>query len=437
MKISIFGMGYVGCVSAACFANNGHQVIGVDINPSKVKALNDGKSPIIETDLQLLIERSVAQKQLFATTDCETAIQKTDISMICVGTPSKPNGSLDLTYVRRVCKNIGSALKAKDDFHVVVIRSTVLPGTVESTLIPILENESRKMANRDFGVCFNPEFLREGTAVQDFHHPPKTVIGASDKKTIEMVERIYEKLKAPLIQTSIRIAEMVKYADNAFHAVKICFANEIGNICKALDIDSHEVMGIFCQDTKLNLSLYYLKPGFAFGGSCLPKDVRALGYKAKELDLSVPLLSSLLISNEGQLKAGINRIIDTNMKRIGFLGFSFKAGTDDLRESPIVEMIETLLGKGYQIIIYDENVSLSRLIGANKEYLANHIPHISALMCDNIDEVISESEVIVIGNKAEKFKTVLQNISDSQRVIDLVRIIDDIPQNENYDGISW
>jgi GDP-mannose 6-dehydrogenase len=437
MKISIFGMGYVGCVSSACIADTGHEVIGVDVSSNKVKMINNGKSPIIEKDLPLLIEKSVSKKRLSATTDYKNAVRNTDLSLICVGTPSNTNGSLDLRYVIRVCENIGSVLKDKDAFHVIVIRSTVLPGTLEDILIPTLEKTSGKKCKKDFGVCFNPEFLREGTAVSDFFNPPKTVIGASDVMSAKKVEALYGKLSAPVFQTSIKVAEMVKYSDNTFHAVKVCFANEIGNICKRLGIDSHKVMEIFCEDTKLNLSPYYLKPGFAFGGSCLPKDIRALGYKAKELDLLTPLLSSLLPSNEIQLKTGIQKVLDTGKKKVGFLGFSFKAGTDDLRESPIVEMIETLLGKGYSIRIFDRNVSLARLMGANKEYIEKHIPHIASLMSDDMDEVIRASEVIVIGNKSEEFRKALKQIPKEQLIIDLVRISDEIPPSENYDGICW
>ncbi len=437
MKVSIFGMGYVGCVSSVCIANEGHVVIGVDTNSSKVDMINDAKSPIVEESVQSLIKELVSKGLLSATTDYRNAINNTDLSLVCVGTPSNMNGSLDLSYLIRVCENIGSVLKEKDTYHVIVIRSTVLPGTVDEIITPTIEKSSGKSVNKDFGVCFNPEFLREGTAVADFYDPPKTVIGTADDKSGVAVAQIYEKLSAPVFRTSVKIAEMVKYSDNAFHAVKVCFANEIGNICKQMGIDSHKVMDIFCNDTKLNLSPYYLKPGFAYGGSCLPKDLRALNYKAKELDQTVPLLNSLHLSNENQLKIGINKVIQTNKKKVGFLGFSFKAGTDDLRESPIVEMIETLLGKGYKISIYDKNVSLSRLFGANKEFLERHIPHISSLMSDNIDDVIKESEVLVIGNKSEEFRGIMHKISDDQLVIDLVRIVEFQSDEDKYDGICW
>jgi len=437
MKISIFGMGYVGCVSSACIANDGHTVMGVDINETKVKMINDGKSPIIEKDLSPMIEKCAAKGLLSASTDYKEAVHHTDISMICVGTPSHANGSLNLTYLSRVCENIGTALREKNAFHVIVVRSTVLPGTVEDVLLPLIEDASGKKVNKDFGICFNPEFLREGTAISDFYDPPKTVIGASNDKSGDQVAGIYQNLKAPLIRTTIKVAEMVKYTDNSFHAVKVCFANEIGNICKHLNIDSYKVMEIFCRDTKLNLSPYYLKPGFAFGGSCLPKDIRALTYKAKELDLSVPLLNSLLMSNETQLKIGINRIIGTGKKRIGFLGFSFKEGTDDLRESPMVEMIETLLGKGYAISIYDRNVALSRLIGANKEYIEKHIHHVASLMVDDIEKVVQDSEVLVIGTRSEEFRKILGSVSKDQIIIDLVRLSDDISTEAAYDGICW
>ncbi len=437
MKISIFGMGYVGGVSSACIANDGHTVMGVDINAAKVKIINNGKSPIVEKDLSPMIAKSVAKGLLSATTDYKEAIHNTDISMICVGTPSHANGSLNLTHLSRVCENIGTALREKKAFHVIVVRSTVLPGTVEDILLPLIEHASGKKVNEDFGICFNPEFLREGTAISDFYDPPRTVIGSSDDKSGDQVAGIYKNLKAPLIRTTIKIAEMVKYADNSFHAVKICFANEIGNICKQLHYVSQNVLDKICRDTKLNLSPYYLKPGFSFGGSCLPKDLRALVYKAKELDLSVPLLNSLLMSNETQLKIGINRIIGTGKKRIGFLGFSFKEGTDDLRESPMVEMIETLLGKGYKISIYDRNVALSRLIGANKEYIEKHIPHVASLMVDQIEKVVQDSEVLVIGTRSEEFREILDRVSKDQLIIDLVRLTDDISTEAAYDGICW
>ena len=438
MKISIFGLGYVGAVSAGCLATDGHEVIGVDPNQTKVDLINAGTTPIIEKDIGEMIATTVKSGHLRATTDVRDAVLGSDMSLICVGTPSQLNGNLDLSHVRKVCEQIGAAIKDKDSFHVVVARSTMLPGSMTSVVIPSLEAASGKKAGVDFGVCNNPEFLREGTAVYDYYHPPKTVIGESDERAGEMLVKLYEKMDAPLVRTDVATAEMVKYTDNTWHAVKVAFANEIGNICKAVGIDGHKVMEIFCQDTKLNLSSYYMKPGFAFGGSCLPKDVRALTYKARSLDLELPLLDSILPSNRKQIEKGVNMIVDKGTRKIGILGFSFKAGTDDLRESPIVILAEALLGKGYDLRIYDRNVSVARLVGANKEYINKQIPHLSSLLCDTIDEVLDKSEVIVVGNGAPEFADALTRTRPDHQIIDLVRVKTpraDIPGH--YDGICW
>jgi len=437
MKISIFGLGYVGAVSAACLAKEGHEVIGVDPNQTKNDLINSGNAPIIEQDIGEIIQKVSSNGLLRATNDSTKAIQQSDISLICVGTPSQLNGSLDLKYVRKVCEEIGHALKTINTFHVVVARSTMLPGTMNDLVIPTLEEFSGKKAGLEFGVCNNPEFLREGTAVYDFYNPPKTVIGETDARSGEILARIYDGLPGPLIKTTVETAEMVKYTDNVWHAVKVSFANEIGNICKALQIDSHKVMDIFCQDTKLNLSPYYMKPGFAFGGSCLPKDVRALGYKGRNLDLDLPLLNAILPSNARQIERSIKMITEKGNKKIGVLGFSFKAGTDDLRESPMVDVIEHLIGKGYDICIYDKNVNIAKLTGANKNYIINHIPHISRLMVDDIQKVIDYAETIVIGNGADEFKQIFSLISDEQIVVDLVRITNSVSYGEQYDGICW
>lgn len=438
MRISIFGLGYVGVVSAGCLSDEGHEVIGVDPNETKVNLINEGKSPIIEKDIGEIIERSVAHGRLRATVNVDEAIASSDISLICVGTPSQANGSLHLGFVRRVCEQIGSALQKKQSFYVVVARSTMLPGSMREVVIPTLEQYSGKNAGIDFGVCNNPEFLREGTAVNDFHSPPKTVIGEIDRKSGDLVAALYNNLDAPLIRTEIEIAEMVKYGDNVWHALKVGFANEIGSLCKTLGIDSHKVMDIFCQDTKLNLSSYYLSPGFAFGGSCLPKDVRALAYKARSMDLELPILNAILPSNERQIERGLRMIIENNNnKKIGVLGFSFKAGTDDLRESPMVEVIERLLGKGYDIRIYDKNVNIARLFGANRDYILNHIPHISRLMTENIEEVIAHAETIIIGNKAEEFKEIFSCLRKDQTIVDFVRIIKESEHQDGYKGICW
>jgi len=436
MKISIFGLGYVGAVSAGCLAKDGHEIVGVDPASAKVDLINKGQTPIIESDIGEIIERTVRDGRLRATTDIADAFNNSDLSIICVGTPSLSNGGLDLSYVRRVCEQIGEQLRNKKTFHIVVVRSTMLPGSMRGVVIPTLEQFSGKTAGKDFGVCINPEFLREGTAVFDFYHPPKTVIGEIDMRSGNAMAQIYAHLDAPLIRTTIETAEMVKYTDNVWHALKVGFANEIGNICKALGIDGHKVMDIFCQDTKLNLSPYYLKSGFAFGGSCLPKDVRALTYKARSLDLDLPILNAILPSNERQIERGLRMILGKGSKRIGILGFSFKAGTDDLRESPMVEVIERLLGKGHDLRIYDRNVKLAGLVGANRDYILHRIPHISRLMVESIDDVLGFAETIVIGNGDKEFRDVPGRLRDGQSVIDFVRVTDSVSNNK-YDGICW
>jgi len=403
MRISVLGLGYVGTVSAGCLAQEGHEVVGVDSEPKKVDLINAGKAPIIEKDIGQIIERQVAAGRLSATTDVAAAIRQTDLSLICVGTPSRGNGDIDLKYVKRVCEQIGTALRNHQGAPVVAIRSTMLPGTMREVVIPTLEACSGRRAGLEFGVCINPEFLREGNAVHDYFHPPKTVIGELNRASGDLLANLYAGMPGPLIRTDIGTAEMVKYADNAWHALKVGFANEIGNLCKGLEVDSHRVMDIFCRDTQLNLSPYYLKPGFAFGGSCLPKDLRALLYKAKSLDVSLPILAAILPSNEQQIERGVRAVIEKGSKKVGVLGFSFKAGTDDLRESPVVELTERLIGKGFDLRIYDKNVSLARIHGANRDYILNHIPHISRLMVSGIDEVLDHADTIVIGNAAPEF----------------------------------
>jgi GDP-mannose 6-dehydrogenase len=439
MNVSVFGLGYVGSVSAACFAQDGHQVVGVDVNPDKVASLNDGRSPIVEKGLDELIRENAAKGRLRATVDTREAIAATDLSLICVGTPSRKNGSLDLTYLERVCEQIGDALAAKDSYHVVVVRSTVLPGTTHGVVIPALERTSGKKYGIGFGVTVNPEFLREGTAINDFRHPPITLVGHNYRSDAAPTEALYSRVEADVVTTSIRTAEMIKYASNTWHALKVCFANEVGNLCKRLDIDSHEVMDIFCRDEKLNLSSYYMKPGFAFGGSCLPKDVRAMQYRAKEVDLHMPVIQAILGSNQLQIQLALEMIADIGRKRIGLLGFSFKAGTDDLRESPIVILAEALLGKGYQLCIYDRNVSIARLVGANRDYINTQIPHLSSLLSESIDEVVDKSDVLVVGNGSPEFAGALRRTRPDQTVIDLFRVkgIERTEIPAQYTGICW
>lgn len=437
MRLCVVGVGYVGLVSAACLAADGHAVVGVDANRDKVDMINRGLSPIVEAETSELIHEAVTRGTLRATMDVEEGVAASEATLICVGTPGQANGSPDLRYVRKVCAEIGDALRRCEGFHVVVCRSTVLPGTIRGVVIPLLEERSGKKAGRDFGVCHNPEFLREGTAVHDFRHPPKTVIGQTDPAGGDRVASLYATVDAPLFRTSIEVAEMVKYVDNAWHALKIGFANEIGDLCRALKIDSHAVMDIFCRDTKLNLSSSYLKPGFAFGGSCLPKDVRALTHKARMMDLDLPILNAVLPSNQMQIETALRMVAGQGKKKIGILGFSFKAGTDDLRESPMVEVIERLLGKGYDLRVYDRNVNMARLIGANRDYLLNHIPHISNLMADSLDEVLGHAEVIVVGNKASEWDGLVERLRDDQVVVDLVRIGSSATQEGKYYGICW
>ena len=437
MKISIFGMGYVGTVSAGCLAQDGHEVVGVDPVRTKVDLINAGQCPIIEADIGETIAATVKNGHLRATDDQAEAIRQTELSFVCVGTPSQANGNLDLTYIRRVCETIGKSLKNKSTRHTVVIRSTILPGTMHQIVIPTLEEYSGKKAGVDFGLCNNPEFLREGSAVKDFNSPPKTVIGELDRASGDILAALYAKLDAPFIRTDIQTAEMVKYVDNSWHALKIGFANEIGNLCKSFSIDAHEVMKIFCQDKKLNISTAYLTPGFAFGGSCLPKDLRALAYKAKLHDLELPIMTAILPSNELQVAKGLQLIMEKGHKRIGVLGFSFKAGTDDLRESPMIEVIEHLIGKGYDLRIYDKNVNIASLVGANRDFILNHIPHVSRLMVRDIDAVLDHAQTVVIGNKDPEFQGVPERLHDGQRLVDFVRITDRRSENGKYDGICW
>jgi GDP-mannose 6-dehydrogenase len=437
MRISVFGLGYVGAVSAACLARDGHSVVGVDPNETKVGLINAGRSPIVEQGLEELIAAAVARGTLKAVTDARAAIAASDLSLVCVGTPSEANGSLNLRYVRAVCEELGRALRDKGGYHTVVLRSTILPGTMRGTVIPTLEQASGLAAGRDFGVCNNPEFLREGTAIHDYDHPPKTVIGMVDERSGALLTELYAKLPAPLIRTGIETAEMVKYVDNVWHALKVAFANEIGSICKRLDIDSHAVMDIFCQDRKLNISPHYLKPGFAFGGSCLPKDVSALAYEAGRLDLELPVLESIMESNRLHVERALDMIMGNGRKKVGILGLSFKAGTDDLRHSPMVDVTERLIGKGYDVRLYDRNVSLSRLIGANREYILSHIPHIARLMVDSLDDIAAFAEVVVVGNTGDEFAAFLPRLRPEQRVIDLVRLKGAGQGPAAYDGIAW
>ncbi len=437
MNVSIFGLGYVGAVSAGCLSSDGHYVVGVDKNHVKVEMIENGQSPIIEPELAGLIKQGRLSGKLTATEDVQKAIQETEVSLVCVGTPCYKNGSLNIEYISRVCEEIGNALATKREYHVVVIRSTILPGTMLDVVVPTLEKCSGKKAGQEFGVCNNPEFLREGTAVNDYFNPPKTVIGQNDSKSGGMVAQLYQGIDAPLFITDMQTAEMVKYADNSWHALKVAFANEIGTISKAKGIDSHVLMGIFCEDRKLNISSTYLKPGFAFGGSCLPKDVNALVYLGKTLDIELPLLSSIMPSNRAQINRAIRLIEDVGNKKVSFLGISFKDDTDDLRESPTVALIEYLIGKGYDLRLYDRCVNLAKILGANKEYILNTIPHISNLMVPTIEEVLNHGETVVVSSRSTDYLTPLAERNNGQYILDLVRLTDDWRGQEGYEGICW
>ena len=419
MKISVFGLGYVGCVTAACLAQDEHYVIGVDVNEYKVNLLGSGHSPISEPGLDELLSSLIPTGRLRASLDSEAAVHNSDITLICVGTPSNHNGQINLLFIETVCREIGLALKSKNNYHVVVVRSTVLPGTVEKKLIPILEEHSQKRAGLDFGVCMNPEFLREGSAISDYYHPGYIIIGELDQLSGTVVEQMYQKVDAPITHTRIPVAESTKYVSNAYHALKIVFANEIGKLCKAHGVDGQEVMEIFCQDNHLNISKTYLKPGFAFGGSCLPKDVRALTYRAKERDVDVPVLNAIIQSNKLHIERAIELVENTGRHKVGILGLSFKQSTDDVRESPTVALVETLLGRGYEVVIYDEYVDPAKIIGANRIFLERELPHIASLMRPSVEEVVREVEVIVIANGSAGCHRVPQSMCKEQILIDL------------------
>lgn len=438
MKISVFGLGYVGCVSAACLAGRGHEVVGVDVNPVKIDLVSSGKAPVVEERIGELTAEVVAKGALRATTDVRQAIADSEVSLICVGTPSAPNGSLSTAFLERVAEEIGEALKTKTARHTVVFRSTMLPGTCLDLLVPILEKSSGLTAGVDFGVAVNPEFLREGSSVRDFFDPPKTVIGELDAASGDVVAALYEGLPGEVFRVPIPVAEMTKYADNSFHGLKIGFANELGAICRALGLDSHQVIDVFLADRKLNISPAYLRPGFAFGGSCLPKDLRGLVYAAHRADVAVPILSHVLPSNDEHLQRAFDLVARTGKRKVGLFGLSFKPGTDDLRESPLVELAERLLGKGFDLRIYDANVSLSRLMGANREYIEGRLPHLGQLLAGSIEEVLDHAEVCLIGCTDPDVLAALPT-GGGRSIIDLVRVpdADQRRAEEGYVGLAW
>jgi GDP-mannose 6-dehydrogenase len=437
LSISLFGLGYVGSVSAACFAHMGHKVTGVDISKAKVEMLDSGRSPIIEARMEELVVEANKSCRLHATTDSIAAVLASDISFVCVGTPSLRSGKLDLSHVEHVSREIGTALKQKNTFHTIVLRSTVLPGTTEISMIPAIEGASGKKAGVDFAVCYNPEFMREGSAVGDFLQPPYTILGSQDPRHLAILRGLYQDIPAATFEVSIRVAEMVKYVSNLYHAVKVGFANEVGTLCKHLGVEADQVTKIFMSDTKLNISSAYLSPGFAFGGSCLPKDLRAITYRGKELDLELPMLESLMPSNAKHVERGVEAVLRTGKRKIAMLGLSFKAGTDDLRESPQVQLIKRLLGEGCQVKVWDKDVSLGRLAGSNRQYIEEVIPHIGSLLSADMPEVIRDADVVVVGTKIEK-ADLARILTPGQIVIDLVNLDPTRrPQAASYEGICW
>jgi GDP-mannose 6-dehydrogenase len=439
ISISVFGLGYVGSVSAACFASMGHRVIGVDVNPAKVEMMENGRSPIIEAGMNELVAEGNRACRLHATIDSTKAVLESEVSFVCVGTPSLRSGKLDLSHIEKVAQQIGTALRQKNSQHTFVLRSTVLPGTTEKIVLPILERESGKRAGVDFTVAYNPEFMREGSAVADFLQPPYTILGARDPLHLAPLRELYQQTPGRVFETDIPVAEMAKYESNAFHAVKVAFANEMGTLCKQLGVDAQAVSEIFLSDSRLNISRAYLSPGFAFGGSCLPKDVRALTYKAKELDLSLPMLESLLRSNTEHIERAVDAVMRSGKRKIAQLGLSFKAGTDDLRESPQVQLVKRLLGEGYGVRIWDQDVILGRLAGSNRQYIEEVIPHIGSLLSADLQQVVQWGEVVIVGNKSVAKQELKQHLRNDQLVIDLVNLdgSNRASGSSGYEGICW
>jgi GDP-mannose 6-dehydrogenase len=437
--ISVFGLGYVGSVTAACLAHKGHRVTGVDVNPAKVQTLDSGHSPIVEARMDELVAEGHESGRLRATTDAISAVCSSDLSFVCVGTPSQRNGKLDLTHVQNVGAEIGRAISRKNGPHVVVLRSTVLPGTTESVAIPALESASGKRVGVDFIVCYNPEFMREGTAVEDFFQPPYTILGAREPDHLVPLRELYHWAPSQIFETPLAVAEMVKYVSNAFHALKVGFANEVGTLSKTLGVDARRVTEIFTSDTRLNISPAYLSPGFAFGGSCLPKDLRALGYRAKELDLRLPLLEAILPSNREHVERAVEMVLRKGKKKIGLLGLSFKSGTDDLRESPQVQLTKRLLGEGCQVRIWDQNVSLGHLMGSNRQFIEEVIPHIGSLLSTSLEEVLASAEVIVIGTTSVAGEWLATQLRPDQVVVDLVNLDkwNRLADASSYEGVCW
>ena len=438
MRISIFGLGYVGTVSLACLARDGHHVIGVDIDASKLAMLRDGCSPIVEVGIRELVAEVVASGRVEVTDDVAAAVHGSELSFICVGTPARPNGSQDLRALEGLGIQLGRALATKSAPHVIVVRSTVLPGTVDGVFAPLVEMHSGRRCGDGFDICFQPEFLREGTSIRDYDAPPLTVIGAESDRPVRQLRELFGKLPGAFVVCGVRTAEMLKYACNAFHALKISFANEVGRICQALEIDAHAVMDLVCMDTQLNISTAYLRPGFAFGGSCLPKDLRALLHAAARRDVDVPVLAGVRESNETHLHHGIQTVLATGATSVGMLGLSFKSGTDDLRDSPLVAMAEHLVGKGLKVRIYDPEVNVSRLVGANRRYIDQSVPHIGSLMSAELGPVIDESDVLVVGLRTPAVvRELVARCHEHQVIVDLVHLPNREQLRGQYRGVCW
>jgi GDP-mannose 6-dehydrogenase len=438
MRIVVVGLGYVGSVCSACLASRGHDVVGVDTSAFKVDCIERGESPIVEKDLSGLIANARAAGRLSATTKIAEAMVGADVVLVCVGTPSAEDGSLNLDHVRRACTEVGSALKTTGRFTTVVMRSTMLPGSVLDHLRPVLEEASGCKEGEGFGIAYNPEFLREGTAVADFFGADYTVIGASGERAAQALRDVYDGVGGELIVTTIPVAEMVKYVNNSFHALKVAFANEVGRMCKREGVDSHAVMKLMTRDTKLNLSPVYLSPGFAFGGSCLPKDVRAIVSRSRAHGLELPVLQNIMRSNDVHVEEAIHQIEKLRHRRLGFLGLSFKAGTDDLRESPILRVIGTLVGKGYSVLLHDPNIDMQRVLGANRRFVEDEVPYLPERLRADLDEVLRESEVVVIGNRAPQYRNLGARLREGQVLVDLVAAVErgSVARGE-YHGLAW
>lgn len=438
MKISIFGLGYVGAVSLACLARDGHDVVGVDIDPTKLRLISEGKTPVVEEGMVNLMQQVAASGRVSVTTDAEEAVLGSEISLVCVGTPSAANGSQDQGAILRLAEQMGRALRRKDSGHVVVFRSTLVPGTVEDVLRPIVERESGKKDGQDFHLCFQPEFLREGSSIRDYDKPPFTVVGANGEAAFEKLQALFGHLPCKFLRTSVRSAEMMKYCCNNFHALKITFANETARLCAALGVDPFEVMDLVCQDTQLNISRAYLRPGFAFGGSCLPKDLRATTYLAKTRDVEIPMLASILPSNASHLDLAFDKVVALGRRKVGFVGLSFKTGTDDLRESPLVTLAERLIGKGYELRIYDPEVHLARLLGANKSFIERHLPHIGHMLQSDLGDVVAASDTLVLGSSSPAVLQALEGlVRPGQALVDLVRLPEGSLLRAHAQGLCW